>query len=80
MRRQVVVGALLPAGRPDELVALGEAPQPLPGLVGDAVGDAVDQLEAPGHLVERPVEAEQADRRRRRRAARTGSVDVAPWR
>ena len=59
--RQVVVGAVLPAGRPDELVVLGEAREPLAGLVGDAVGDPVDEVEAARGVVERPLEAEQAD-------------------
>ena len=60
-QRQVVVGALLPAGRPDELEVLGQAQEARPGVVGDAVRDAVDQVEAAGDLVERSVEAEQAD-------------------
>ena len=40
---------------------LGEPEEARPGLVGDAVRDPVDQVEAAGHLVERAVEAEEAD-------------------
>jgi len=60
-RRQVEVGFLLPAARPDQLEGLGQAPQPVAGGERDAVRDAVDQLIG----VERPLrpllEAEQGD-------------------
>ena len=72
--RQAVVRPLLPAGRPDELEALRQSQHPRPDLVRDAVGDPVDEVEAAGHLVERPVEAEEARSPRRRR----GPGAVAP--
>ena len=59
--RQVVVGAILPSGRPDQLVRLGQAAQLLPRDVGDSVRDAVDQVKAARSLVERAFEAEEAD-------------------
>ena len=59
--RQPVVGPILPAGRPDDLVVVREAAEPLADAVGNAVRHAVDQMEAPGRLGQRPLEAEQAD-------------------
>ena len=47
----MVVGAILPAGRPDQLVGLGEPPQLGAGDVGDAVGHAVDQVEAAAQIL-----------------------------
>ena len=60
-QRQVVVGALLPARGPDQLVVLGQPQQAGAGAVGDAVRDPVDQVEPAGDVRQRPVEAEQAD-------------------
>ena len=57
----MVVGAVLPAGRPDQLVDLAQAQQLGPGAIGDAMGHPVDQMKAPTDLVEWPVEAEDAD-------------------
>ena len=59
--QQVLVGAILPAGRPDQLVMGEQTLQPRPGLDRDAVRHAVDQLELAGSVLRRPLEAEQAD-------------------
>jgi hypothetical protein len=59
--RQVVVGFLLPAGRPDHLEMLCEPKQPLAGAERDAVHHPVDELEARGRAGRRLVEAEEAD-------------------
>jgi hypothetical protein len=42
---EVEVRLILPAARPDQLEALGEAQQARPGNQGDAVGDPVDELQ-----------------------------------
>ena len=58
--RQVLVRLFLPAGRPDELEAIAQPRQALARLIGDAVDDPVDRVEAPWG---RPIgwEAEHAD-------------------
>ncbi len=58
---EVVVRAILPAGCPDHLEVVGEPEQAWPDAFGDAVRDAVDQVELAGNLVERAVEPEEAD-------------------
>ena len=68
---EIVVGRLLPAGRPDELEALGEPPQVGAAGAGYVVHDPVDGVQPPGRAVRKwriagrkPVgfaEAEQAD-------------------
>ena len=57
----MVVGAVLPAGRPDQLERVGKAQQLGPGAVGDRVRNAVDQVIAEPRLLKRLVEAEEAD-------------------
>ena len=79
----MVVGAVLPAGRPDELVHLREALQLRPGDVGDAVRHPVDQMEAAAEVLERAVEAEQADHPvnvdRQNRSFISHEASVAAW-
>src|SRR5205085_208525 len=60
-RRQRVVGALFPTGRPEELELLGEAPEALPRRQRDAVDHPVDELELGLLAVRRLIEAEEAD-------------------
>ena len=58
---QVVVGAVLPAGRPDQF-EVGEQPlQPDAGLERDAVRHPVDELKGAGGVLGRAGEAEEAD-------------------
>ena len=59
--RQVLVRAVLPPGGPDQVVVGGEAAQPLAGLDRDAVGHPVDEREPAGGVLDRALEAEQAD-------------------
>ena len=66
--RQVVIGAILPAARPDELIALGKAVELGAGRHRDAVEHPVDQVEIPRSLrrvdtvrLVGPLESEQAD-------------------
>jgi len=59
--REVVVRALFPSGRPDHLEVLAEPRESWANAIGDAVRDAVDEQELAWNLIQRAVEAEQAD-------------------
>ena len=54
----MVVGAVLPAGRPDQLVEVGKALELRSRDIGDAMGDTVDQMKPPADVADRSLEAE----------------------
>ena len=59
--RQPVVGSFLPTGRPDDVVLIREPAQSFVDPVRNAVRHPVDQMELAGRLLQRALEAEQAD-------------------
>ena len=59
--REALVGAVLPAGRPDDLVLARQPPQQVADPIRDAVRHPVDEVEAPRRPIDRSLEPEQAD-------------------